>query len=122
MKLKADTCIGYVYGSSGLYTGTDPGTSVPSTSAPYGNYSSSYYDPSGTAPYSTGSLTTVVDPTGTIGTAVSTGDPSVGTVASTGDPSGSGKLTYTAPTGVPSEYFYHHKKPKRNVSPCSILS
>lgn len=75
-------------------------------------------------------------PSGTISTAVSTklsgnatviastGDPSAkptaasGTAASTGlasAPSSFGKLTYTAPTGIPSEYFYHHRKPKRNV-------
>ena len=104
----ADIRIGYVYGSSGLYTGTDPGTSASPTSGPYGNSTSYYYDPTGTA----------VDPTG------GPTDPpySTGTVASTGDPSGSGKLTYTAPTGVPSEYFYHHKKPKRNVGRSSIPS
>ena len=110
----------YGYGSTG---GTDPGTSVPATSAPYGNSTWSYY-PSGTAPYSTGT-----DPTTTYGTIGATGDPSVTkTIASTGDPSGaagstgldpSGKPTYTAPTGIPSEYYYHHKKPKRNVRRCS---
>lgn len=99
----------YGYGSVTAVTGTDPGSSVPATSAPYGNSTSSSSDPSGTAPY----------PTGTAGP---TGDPSgtapyyTGTAASTGDPSGTGKFTYTAPTGIPAEYYYHHKKPKRNVS------
>ena len=101
----ADIHIGYVYGSSGLYTGTDPGTSASSTSVPYGNSTAWSYYPTGTA----------VDPT------VGPTDPP-GTVASTGDPSGSGKLTYTAPTGVPAEYYYHHKKPKRNVRRSSIPS
>ena len=102
--LGADMLAVYGYGSTGV-TGTDPATSVP-TSAPYGNSTWSY-DPSGTAPYPTGTDPTY---TGTVGTV---GDPS-GTAASTGlDPSG--KPTYTAPTGVPAEYFYHHKKPKRNV-------
>ena len=67
-------------------------------------------------------------PSGTIGTAVSTGDPSAkatpasGTAGSTGLASApssfgtSGAYTYTAPKGIPAEYFYHHKKPKRNVS------
>ena len=67
-------------------------------------------------------------PSGTIGTAASTGDPSgkvpwySGTAASTGFASApssfgtSGKFTYTAPKGIPTEYFYHHKKPKRKVS------
>ena len=165
MKIEADIHIGYVYGSSGLYTGTGASGSIPSTSAPYGNYTYSYYYPSGTAPYSTGSSSTSVDPnttttsyygtvsggpyktrnssysvdptggstdppypypTGTIGTTgatvASTGDPSTKTIASTGASSGSGKLTYTAPTGIPAEYFFHHKKPKRNVSRVSILS
>lgn len=91
---------GYVYGTTGtsppLSTGTDPGSSVPSSSAPYGNYT---YDPTGT-----GTTVSPTDPTGTVG--------------STGvyDPSGTAKLTYTAPTGVPTEYYYHHKKPKRDVS------
>ena len=93
------------YCTTGTGTGTDPAYSVVPTSAPYGNSTSSYYAPSGTAP-------------------VPTGDPPAGTAASTGltsspssyDPSGTGSLSYTAPTGVPAEYFYHHKKPKRNVS------
>ena len=120
VRLETNMLTVYGYGSTG---GTDPATSVPATSAPYGNSTWSYY-PSGTAPYSTGT-----DPTTTYGTVsggpYSTGDPSVTkTVASTGDPSGaagstgldpSGKPTYTAPTGIPSEYYYHHKKPKRNV-------
>ncbi|CAF9921276.1 MAG: hypothetical protein ALECFALPRED_001750 [Alectoria fallacina] len=66
-------------------------------------------------------------------TLASTGDPSAkkttarGTAASTGLASApssfgtSGKLTYTAPTGIPSEYYYHHKKSKRNVSRSPLL-
>ena len=163
-------------------SGTAPGTIVSPTSAPYGNYSTSPYYPSGTAPYSTGISSTSGDPntttisgsptsygtvssgpyktynssdpgyptyypthgpyplpssypyptsyptsypSGTIGTAVSTRDPSAsGTAASTGIASfgPSGKFTYTAPTGIPTEYYYHHKKPKRNVSRSSQKS
>lgn len=67
-------------------------------------------------------------PAGTIGTAASTiawGSTATGTVGTAGStglasaPSSfgtSGKPTYTAPTGIPAEYFYHHKRPKRNVS------
>lgn len=98
---------GYGYGSVTAGTGTDPGSSVPATSAPYGNSTS--IDPSGTAPYPTGTVVPTGDPSGTA-------PYYTGTAASTGDPSGSGKLTYTAPTGIPAEYYYHHKKPKRNVS------
>lgn len=155
-------------------SGTAPGTSVPSTSARYGNSSSSSYFPSGTAPFSTGISSTSADPKtttisgsrtpsanatsyGTVSgapyktkvsgnttiastgkahakrTIASTGDPSAktrsvsGTAASTGFASApssfgtSGKLTYTAPTGIPSEYYYHHKKPKRDVSRSSYF-
>ena len=141
VRLGANMLTVYGYGSTGV-SGTDPGSSIPATSAPYGNSTSSYYFPSGTAPYSTGtdpgtttSYGTVSgapyptsnssDPTYPSGTLGTTGDPSATkTIASTGDPSGtaastgldpSGKPTYTAPTGIPAEYYYHHKKPKRNV-------
>lgn len=61
-------------------------------------------------------LRSISPPSGTIGSAASTT-----TIASTGDPSAkttpaSGKLTYTAPKGFPSEYYYHHRKPKRNAA------
>ena len=170
---------GYGYGYGG-FTGT--GTSPPSSaSAPYGNSSTSYYIPTGTAPFSTGTPSTSADPnTTTISgspapyanatfysgapyktynfsasgyyptyhhhpthgpypfpsgkpiytkrSSNTTGDPSAkftwasGTAASTGLASApssfgtSGGYTYTAPKGIPSEYFYHHRKPKRNVS------
>lgn len=104
---------GYAYGSVTAVTGTDPASSVP-TSAPYGNSTS--FDPTGTAPYPTGTVGPTGDPSGTA-------PYSTGTAASAGDPSGTGKYTYTAPTGIPAEYYYHHKKPKRNVSrPPALLS
>lgn len=169
MRQNPNKLTGYGYGY-GYFTGT--GTSPPYTaSAPYGNTSTSYYVPTGTAPYSTGIPSTSADPSGApyktynasgsgyyptyhpthgpypfpTGKAVymkrssnTTGDPSgkvtwaSGTAASTGfastgfasAPSSfgtSGAYTYTAPTGIPSEYFYHHRKPKRNVSRSLII-
>lgn len=117
MRLRTDILTGYGYGYGG-FTGT--GTSAPSaTYAPYGNSSTGYYVPSGTAsgaPYKTGDPTYYPThgpypfPSGTAG------DPSAkGTAASTGFASApSGGYKYIAPR-IPSEYFYHHRKPKRNV-------
>ena len=102
-------------------SGTDPASKVPSKSAPYGNSTSSYYYPSGTAPYSTGSSKTTADPhTSSYGTvsggpyktsnSSSRADPTAGPTHGT-DPPPSGtvgtakstglvssKLTSTAPT------------------------
>ena len=148
MKLRTDKLTAYGYGYTG-FTGT--GTSPPSsTSAPYGNSSTSYYVPSGTAPFSSYGTVSGAPyktcnssdpaypthhpthgpypfPSGTPASGstisiASTGDPSAkgtGTAASTGFASApssfgtSGGYAYTAPK----EYFYHHKKPKRNVRP-----
>ena len=144
MRLMTDILTAYGYGYGG-FTGTGP-YYVPSGTAPF----SSYGTASG-APYKTYNSSATGDPTSypthgpypfPSGSAVyvkrssnitviaSTGDPSAkgtGTAASTGFASApssfgtSGGYTYTAPKGIPTEYFYHHKKPKRNVSRLVII-
>ena len=126
----SSTYASYGNSSTSYYvpSGTAPYSSYGTVSgAPYKTYNSSdpaypthhpthgpYPIPSGTAvPTKTSGNTTSI---------ASTGDPSAkGTAASTGFASApssfgtSGGYTYTAPKGIPTEYFYHHKKPKRNV-------
>lgn len=143
------TAYGYGYSGftgTGYYvpTGTAPfssGSTAPYANAtsysgaPYKTYNSSasgyhpthhhpthgpYPFPSGTAGLKKRSSNTT--------SIASTGDPSAkGTAASTGFASApssfgtSGGYTYTAPKGIPSEYFYHHRKPKRNVSRSLVM-
>ena len=140
----------YPSGTAPYSTGSSKTTADPHTSS-YGTVSGGPYktsnsssraDPTagpthGTDPPSSGTVGTAkstglasskITPSGTVGTAKSSGlassklDPSgtVGTAKSSG--LASSKLTYTAPTGIPTEYYYHHKKQKRNVSRFVVLS
>ena len=123
----------YPSGTAPYATGSSKTTADPHTSS-YGTVSGGPYKRSNSSsradPTAGPTHGTDPPPSGTVGTAKSTGyasgkltytgpthgtDPgTVGTAKSTG--LASSKLTYTAPTGIPTEYYYHHKKPKRNVS------
>ena len=119
MRLEANTFAGHAYGYGLTGTspspfptgvsGTDPGTIVPPTSAPYGNYSTSSYFPSGTAPYSTGISSTGGDPYST--TISGSPTPSVN-ATSYGTVSGGPYKTYnSSDPGYPTYYPTHGPYP-----------